>query len=200
LPGGTGEGAALTDLIDTVRASINYALTNLVENLELTASGLTATGNDMANRITGSAGSDTLDGGIGVDTLIGGGGNDTLIWHPGDSPVGIYNGGAGTDTLGVRTDSDGDSIDLRQAGRTALLSIEKVDMREGSDNDLTVSARDILDMSSTDKLTVQGDEGDQVFAAGFRKLANSGGMKQYSATVSGKTAILLVETDVQVIL
>jgi Ca2+-binding RTX toxin-like protein len=56
-----------------------------VENLEfLTAAGgtvsgpVTATGNYLSNRISGTEGNDSLLGGFGYDTLIGNGGNDTL--------------------------------------------------------------------------------------------------------------------------
>lgn len=72
--------------IDIVRAAINFALGNFVENLELTGSAVSGTGNALANAITGNgaanslsgaAGDDTLDGGAGADTLSGGAGNDT---------------------------------------------------------------------------------------------------------------------------
>ena len=194
LPGGPGSGLAAGDIVDTVRAAIDYSLAsvNFVENIVLTGNALNATGNALNNVVTGNAGANTLDGGAGVDTLLGGAGGDTLIWRPELSP-GIYNGGAGNDALQVG--GDGDSLNLKAVSNSVFVSIEKVDMRGGSNNDLTVSAKDILDMSSTDKLTVQGDDGDQVFAAGFSRLANAGAMQQYK---SG-TAILLVEMDVQVI-
>jgi Ca2+-binding RTX toxin-like protein len=199
LPGG-GPGSALVDLIDTVRASVSYELTNLVENLELTASGLTATGNGMSNRITGSAGSDTLDGGAGSDTLLGGNGSDTLIWRPevpdGVYVGGVYNGGSGTDTLVVA--GDGDNLDLRQTPKSAFVSIEKIDMTSESMNVLTVTARDILDMSSTDRLTVLGGDNDVVNAVGWKKSGGvtEAGMQLYRMT--GSTATLLVQAEVDV--
>lgn len=62
---------------DTVLASVSFTLGANLENLTLTASGRTGTGNALANVLTGTAGSDTLNGGTGADTLRGLGGNDT---------------------------------------------------------------------------------------------------------------------------
>ncbi len=65
--------------IDTVNSSVDYVLSANVENLTLTGSALSGTGNAVANSITGTAGNNTLDGGGGNDTLNGGGGNDTYV-------------------------------------------------------------------------------------------------------------------------
>lgn len=108
---------------DLVRASIDYALDNNVENLELENGAVSGTGNALRNQISGNdadnilsgeggndvlvggAGSDTLGGGEGNDTLRGGdgedtlqgdGGNDFLIGDDGDD---ILAGGEGNDTL-----------------------------------------------------------------------------------------------------
>jgi len=65
---------------DLVKASVDYGLTDFVENLTLTSSDdINGTGNALANTITGNAGDNILDGGAGVDKLIGGNGNDTYI-------------------------------------------------------------------------------------------------------------------------
>ena len=77
--------------IDTVIASINYTLTNFVENLTLASSAwnLNGVGNDLENVITGNEGDniligllgdDTLDGGLGADQLDGGAGTDTAVY------------------------------------------------------------------------------------------------------------------------
>ena len=66
--------------IDTVQASISYALTANVENLQLTGTAnINGTGNVLNNSLTGNSGSNILDGGAGVDTMAGGAGNDTYI-------------------------------------------------------------------------------------------------------------------------
>jgi len=65
---------------DLVKASVDYELTDFVENLTLTGSDhINGTGNALANTITGNAGNNILDGGAGVDKLIGGAGDDTYI-------------------------------------------------------------------------------------------------------------------------
>jgi Ca2+-binding RTX toxin-like protein len=68
-----------TDLVTT---SVNYTLTDQVENLTLyvgttvTTTNINGTGNALNNTITGSSGSNVIDGGLGNDTMIGGLGND----------------------------------------------------------------------------------------------------------------------------
>jgi len=65
---------------DTVKAHIDYSLTEHVENLILEgADDLNGTGNALNNTLTGNAGNNILDGGAGVDRLIGGKGDDTYI-------------------------------------------------------------------------------------------------------------------------
>ena len=72
---------------DIVISTVSYTLGANVENLTLNgSSGLSGSGNALANAITGNSGANTLNGYAGNDTLSGGGGADTL------------NGGADNDT------------------------------------------------------------------------------------------------------
>ncbi len=73
---------------DIVFASINWNLSNNLENLTLTGTAIEARGNESNNVLIGNsnnntiygfAGNDTLNGGAGDDNLIGGLGNDTYI-------------------------------------------------------------------------------------------------------------------------
>lgn len=81
---------------DTVVTSISYTLGANVENLRITAGGLTGTGNALDNTITGSTGADILYGMGGHDVLKGGDGDDTL--HGGEGNDKLY-GDAGQDRL-----------------------------------------------------------------------------------------------------
>jgi Ca2+-binding RTX toxin-like protein len=98
---------------DLVKASVNYTLSDNVENLTLTGTeGLTGkgnlvnntiTGNTGNNRIFGYGGNDNLNGGVGNDNLIGGVGNDTLNGGSGND---YLSGGAGNDNLTGGTGQD----------------------------------------------------------------------------------------------
>ena len=95
----SAKSAADAGGIDTVMSSATYTLVaagrQFVENLTLTGSAaISATGNEMANRISGNNSANTLSGNGGDDTLVGYDGNDRLY------------GGAGNDVLIGGTDND----------------------------------------------------------------------------------------------
>jgi len=123
---------------DTTRSSIDYTLTDNVENLILTGeAGLNGTGNALNNVITGNSGNNTIDalagndtvnagdgadlvhGGDGNDLLYGEGGNDTLY---GDAGSDRLDGGAGADQMagGIGDDTyvvdDGGDLVIEDAG------------------------------------------------------------------------------------
>jgi hypothetical protein len=114
---------------DTVHASLNWTLSDNVENLTLVegSDGLDGFGNSENNKITGNSGDNLLDGAGGDDTLIGAEGNDTLI------------GGDGSDTI-----SGGNGTDV--AVFSGLFSDYVI---EGSENALSVTS---LSTGSTDLL------------------------------------------------
>jgi Ca2+-binding RTX toxin-like protein len=81
---------------DLVQASVSWTLGAELENLTLTGtSGLSGTGNTLANLITGNAGANNLSGLDGNDTLVGGAGNDSL------------NGGLGADAFVFNSTTSG---------------------------------------------------------------------------------------------
>jgi Ca2+-binding RTX toxin-like protein len=93
--------------LDTVEASIDYQLTANVENLTLTGSAITGSGNDLSNLLTGNDQNNILNGFVGNDHLVGGGGNDSLDGGAGDD---ILDGGLGNDTYIFRKGSGNDTI------------------------------------------------------------------------------------------
>ncbi|BBL73323.1 beta strand repeat-containing protein [Methylomagnum ishizawai] len=87
---------------DLVQSSVNFTLGTNVEQLTLTGSAVSGTGNTAANTIIGNASDNTLsDGGIGLaDSMVGGAGNDTYtVNNTGDIINETANGGAGTDSV-----------------------------------------------------------------------------------------------------
>ncbi|SFJ49124.1 Ca2+-binding protein, RTX toxin-related [Marinobacter persicus] len=103
---------------DTVQSSIDYTLTDNVENLTLTGTeGLHGTGNTLNNVITGNSGDNVLDGKAGNDTINAGDGNDTLIGGDGSDSL---TGGAGSDQLfggaGNDTLNGGSGADVMSGG------------------------------------------------------------------------------------
>jgi len=93
--------------IDTTRSSIDYTLTDNVENLVLTGEAdLNGTGNALNNVITGNGGNNTIDAAGGNDTVNAGEGNDLV--HGGDGND-LLNGEGGNDIL--LGDAGNDRID-----------------------------------------------------------------------------------------
>lgn len=128
---------------DRVFASVSYTLTANVENLTLTGTAVTGTGNALDNAITGNAaanqllgglGADTLDGGAGNDTLTGGGGIDTFLFAAGlgrDRIVDFTLSGPEQDRIQVSTglfaDFDAVLASASQSGSDVVLTIDDTD-------------------------------------------------------------------------
>ncbi|MGO4194097.1 calcium-binding protein [Rhizobium sp. YAF28] len=89
---------------DTILAQVSYSLGANVENLAFVAEGnLYASGNALANVITGNSGNNTLGGAAGSDTLSGLDGNDYL---DGGADNDKLDGGSGDDILAGGTGDD----------------------------------------------------------------------------------------------
>ena len=85
--------------IDLVKSAIDYTLGSNLENLELVGGNLQGTGNELANKILGTAGNNLLQGGLGNDTLLGGAGNDELL---GGAGIDQLTGGTGIDVFALK--------------------------------------------------------------------------------------------------
>ena len=174
---------------DMVEASISYVLGGNLEDLLLTAAGLTGTGNALDNTLTGSAGSDTLfgmdgndvlDGGAGADHLEGGTGDDIYVIDDiGDVIVEAI--GGGIDTVTVMID-----------GLTIAENIEKIHLSGtahvatgGASNNTLEGAEgnDDLDGGGGDDLLL-GEEGDDdlTSGAGHDTLVGGNGNDTYHLT------------------
>jgi serralysin len=126
----SGEG------IDTVSTGLaNYTLAANVENLVMTGTASSGTGNALDNVLKGNALSNRLDGGAGNDTLIGGDGVDFLT------------GGAGADVF------VGEINATKTASKLGNISLDVVlDFASGTDK---------IDLSGID--AILGVAGDQAF-------------------------------------
>lgn len=181
-------GDVVTDTAgtDRVESTISFTLTTGLEELRLTAAGLTGTGTEGGDVLTGSAGSQTLiglggddrlDGGAGADSLIGGAGDDTYILdNIGDVIVEDVGGGIDTVILmadgltaplnveiirlgGTATSATGD------AGNNTLSGGLGDDSLDGGDgDDLVEGGRgddDLYSRGGAD--TLVGDDGDDTY-------------------------------------
>ena len=155
MTGGTGDdlyevdntGDAVNELVgegrDTVRSSIDYTLGENVEDLILTGTAGTGTGNGLANVITGNAQANVLDGGAGDDTLFGGAGIDQLFGGLGNdrlfggTGVDRLTGGLGADTFVFETDI------TKVATKRGLMSLDMV-------MDFNAAQGDKIDLSGID--------------------------------------------------
>jgi len=114
---------------DTVYATITgagYYLYANVENLVLGGNTPFGVGNELNNRITGSASTNWLLGGAGDDILNGGGGNDVLFGEAGADTF-VFTQGTGGDVIGDFV-AGTDRIDLRAYGlswQTVLNSMQE---------------------------------------------------------------------------
>ncbi|MDO9104929.1 MAG: DUF4347 domain-containing protein [Methylovulum sp.] len=135
--------------IDTVKASVNFALSSNIENLTLTGTAaINGTGNAKANILTGNAKANTLNGAGGTDKLYGDASNDTL---KGGSENDILIGGAGKDQLTGGTGADKFKFNaISETGSSAT--------NRDTITDFNHNQHDKIDLSSIDaNLTVTGN-------------------------------------------
>ncbi|SEF78125.1 hypothetical protein SAMN05216334_10938 [Nitrosomonas ureae] len=160
---------------------------------------VTALGTAAADKLKGSKAVDRIVAGDGDDTLIGRGGADVFHGGGGDDVIEIRDvdfqladGGAGTDTLKL----DRSHLDLNLADERGRISdIEAVDMTGQGHNTLTLTALDVLNLSSTSNtLQVDGNHNDRV--VGLDSGWSDGGIADGYHTFTNGEAVLLVGVQV----
>jgi Ca2+-binding RTX toxin-like protein len=164
----------------------------------------TLAGTAAAGTFAGGSGNDTLTGNGGADAFQGGTGNDTMAVSTLD--FSLADGGDGTDTLSL--DGSGLDLDLTALAESKTRSVERIDITGTGDNMLTLSVRDVLDLSDeSNELLVKGDAGDVVNQGPGWAAATTGGTNgNGTSTIDGETyqiytadaAKLLVDTDMTV--
>ncbi len=164
---------------DHVMTTVTLTLTGNVENLTLLgSSGISGTGNTLANVITGNSGNNTLNGGDGNDTMSGGLGSDTLFGGnhndvlngedgddffrggPGDD---ILNGGEGNDVADYASATGGVTVDLRittaqNTGGDGIDTLTSIERLQGSAHADTLTGSNIANL-------MRGAAGNDVISA-----------------------------------
>jgi hypothetical protein len=171
---------------------------------------LGGTGDDT---LTGTAAAETFVGGTGNDTMIGNGGADAFQGGAGDDIMRVstldffrVDGGNGIDTL--KLDGSGLHLDLTALPDSKTHSIERIDISGSGNNTLTLSVRDVLNLSDeSNELVVLGDAGDAVNRGAGWTAASTGGTNGNGTSMIGSEtfqiynagpATLLVDTDMSV--
>ncbi len=125
-------------------------------------------GSHKADTIIGSNGHDVIEGEKGNDILVGGNGNDQLfgeagddmlLWDRGDS---VIDGGSGFDTVVAENRSL--NVDLDSG---VFANVEAFDVTNNRNDDLTINASDVLDLSDDRRLVIEGDAGDEISSVDF---------------------------------
>ncbi len=128
------------------------------------------------------------------DTITTGGGDDTIHFQKGDT----VDGGSGSDSLLLDS-----GLDFGNIGDGEIEHIEKLDLNDDGDQDLTLSARDVLDITddAAEVLTIEGENGDTVALTGGSgdwSSSSNGGYTSYSADVGGDTITVKIDDDISV--
>ena len=181
-----------TAVASVLGAGGNDALTVTATVLRADIDG--GTGNDI---ITGSSANDVLTGGDGDDRVIGarggdgmkgGAGNDQLVWNNGDGSD-VMDGEGGADEIEVNgSTTAGDSFTIKPDAVAPRVRFDRINLVPFS-----------LDIGTSERVTVNGLGGDDVFAgqaglAPLTLLTLSGGVGSDSIT-GGDGADLLLGGD-----
>lgn len=179
-----------------------YTLTANVEDLELTGTAVTGTGNGLANQIVGNGLANTLNGVGGNDSLMGNAGNDTIYGGAGGDQM---SGGTGADTFVYKATSDsqasvGPSLPNGALGAPVLGVGANTDVIY----DLSVSEGDRIDVSAIDANTRKAGNDDFVLVDTFTRVAGQMTVKTFGgldmkaadgALLAGRATGYILEGD-----
>jgi len=136
---------ALNDGTDSVIADITgagYYLYANVENLTLVGNTPFGVGNELANKLTGSALTNWLLGGAGNDTINGGGGNDVLFGEGGADTF-VFRRGTGGDLIGDFTPGT-DRIDIAGIGYGSFAQVQARMVQNGGSTAIDLGQGDFV--------------------------------------------------------
>ncbi len=150
----------------------------------------TLTGTSKADRIVAGGGNDVIASRGGADVFYGGAGDDII--RASNLNFQLIDGGSGYDTLGLA----GSNLHLNLSNvKGRLTDIEKINMYGNGDNTVSLTAFDVLNISSTSNtLKVSGNAGDRVF--GLSNGWTDGGIKGAYHVYTQDAAVLLVGVNV----
>ena len=144
--------------------------------------GLTFSGSDGHDELTGNAGNDTLSGLGGNDTIVGGSGNDTLTGGGGNDTI---IGGSGVDTAAYTATINTSGITDDGAGHFAVAT-------GGSEGTDTLSGVEKIDGAGTHNILLVGNGGYATIQAAVNAAADgdtieiAAGTYTEDVTVTGK--------------
>ena len=207
MSGGSGDdvyiidnaGDTTTELLDegtdAVQASVDFTLTDNIENLTLVVEGLTGTGNALGNLITGAGGSETLNGAGDNDILNGGAGADAMSGGIGDDAYGVDNvGDTVTELAGEGFDSVETLVDFTLGDNVEALTLSAEGLTGTGNDDANVifgfTGAETLNGAGGDD-DLRGEAGDDILNGGAGADAMTGGIGDDTYIVDniGDTAV-----------